>query len=127
MKVQFHRTGERRYAIVVLREGQEPLRMDSAPGYDSLMPHDLQHLIVEQELGIRLGIFGQIAAGGTAGTFHHLHNGTEERSIIFITERIALQPASPAAREKRARRSNKLASKTLCSPSVRPTSAGITG
>ena len=76
MKVQFHRTGERRYAIVVLREGQEPLRMDSAPGYDSLMPHDLQHLIVEQELGIRLGIFGQIAAGGTAGTFHHLHNGT---------------------------------------------------
>lgn len=77
MKVQFHRTGERRYSIVILREGQEPLRMDSAPGYDSLMPHDLQHLIVEQELGIKLGIFGQIASGGTAGTFHHLHDAMD--------------------------------------------------
>lgn len=51
--------------------------MDSAPGYDALMPHDLQHLIVEQELGIQLGIFGQIASGGTAGTFHQFHSETD--------------------------------------------------
>jgi hypothetical protein len=34
------------------------------------MPHDLMHLVVERELGLRHGIFGQLAAGGTAGTFH---------------------------------------------------------
>jgi hypothetical protein len=44
--------------------------MNSAPGYDDLMPHDLQHFIVERTLGIRNGIFGQLAHGGSAGTFH---------------------------------------------------------
>ena len=70
MRVQFHKTATRSYAVVVLREQMEPLRMDAAPGYDELMPHDLQHFIVERELKIRLGIFGQLAAGGDAGTFH---------------------------------------------------------
>ena len=86
MKIQFHRTGEQRYSIVVLREGQESLRMDSAPGFDPLMPHDLQHFIVEQELGIRLGIFGQIASGGTAGTFHHRHD-TMDRAASRVVRR----------------------------------------
>ena len=44
--------------------------MNPAPGYDDRMPHDLLHFVVERELGLRHGIFGQIAAGGTAGTFH---------------------------------------------------------
>jgi hypothetical protein len=44
--------------------------MDPAPGFDPLIPHDLMHLVVESELGLRRGIFGQIANGGTAGTFH---------------------------------------------------------
>jgi hypothetical protein len=44
--------------------------MDPAPGYDPLMPHDLLHLVVEAQLGLTNGIFGQLAAGGTAGTFH---------------------------------------------------------
>ena len=43
--------------------------MEPAPGYDPLLPHDLAHFVVENELGIRGGVFGQIAAGGTAGTF----------------------------------------------------------
>jgi hypothetical protein len=34
------------------------------------MPHDLLHLVVEDALGLRRGIFGQVAAGGHAGTFH---------------------------------------------------------
>jgi len=42
--------------------------MDPAPGYDSLLPHDMAHFVVENELGL-MGVFGQIAAGGTAGTF----------------------------------------------------------
>jgi hypothetical protein len=80
MRVQFHRTAERRYSIVVLREGMDPLRMESAPGFDPLMPHDLQHFVVEQELGIKLGIFGQLAAGGTAGTFHHQHSQHDRKA-----------------------------------------------
>jgi hypothetical protein len=70
MQVEFHRTGEKRYAVVVNRDGLPPLRMDPAPGFDALMPHDMLHFIVEKELGLTKGIFGQIAAGGTAGTFH---------------------------------------------------------
>jgi hypothetical protein len=34
------------------------------------MPHDLLHYVVERELGLRSGIFGQLAKGGRAGTFH---------------------------------------------------------
>lgn len=70
MRVEFHRTGERRYAVVVRRDGLPPLQMNPAPGFDALMPHDLLHFVVEKELGLRRGIFGQIADGGTAGTFH---------------------------------------------------------
>ena len=70
MEVQFHRTGERRYAITIHRKELPPVVMDSAPGYDPIMPHDLLHFVVESELGLRRGIFGQLAAGGHAGTFH---------------------------------------------------------
>jgi hypothetical protein len=52
--------------------------MNPAPGYDPIMPHDLLHLIVESELGLRHGIFGQIAAGGDAGTFHAVPSAGED-------------------------------------------------
>lgn len=38
------------------------VEMNRAPGYDPLMPHDLLHLIVESELGLTRGIFGQLAS-----------------------------------------------------------------
>lgn len=41
--------------------------MNPAPGYDDLVPHDMMHLVVESQLGLERGIFGQLAAGG--GTF----------------------------------------------------------
>jgi hypothetical protein len=44
--------------------------MDPAPGYDKLIPHDMMHLVVESQLGLTRGVFGQLAAGGDAGTFH---------------------------------------------------------
>lgn len=72
MEVRFKRTGERRYAITIFRESHPTIEMNPAPGYDPIMPHDLAHLIVERELGLRRGVFGQIAAGGNAGTFHVL-------------------------------------------------------
>ena len=46
-----------------------PSYMEPAPGYDARMPHDMAHFIVENELGIKGGVFGQLAAGGTARTF----------------------------------------------------------
>jgi hypothetical protein len=70
MEVEFRRTGERQYAVTIIRSGRPTLEMKPAPGYDALMPHDLLHFVVERELGLRQGIFGQLAAGGTAGTFH---------------------------------------------------------
>lgn len=72
MRVEFHKTGERRYGVVILRRDLPDLAMNPVPGFDPLMPHDLLHFLVEQELGLRKGIFGQIALGGTAGTFHEV-------------------------------------------------------
>jgi len=69
MQVRFERTAHRRYAVAVLRTRHGNLRLDPAPGYSDLIPHDLVHFVVEDEFGLRQGIFGQIAAGGNAGTF----------------------------------------------------------
>jgi hypothetical protein len=69
MRVEFHRTGERRYAVVIWRDGETKLEMNPAPGFDPLMPHDLLHFLVEQELGLKKAIFGHVAAGGSAGSF----------------------------------------------------------
>lgn len=64
MNVTFTRTKERGYSLKI--EGPEIATaiMDPAPGYDDRLPHDAAHFIVEKELGIRGGIFGQMAAGG---------------------------------------------------------------
>ena len=65
----FTRTGERRYSVAIDRPGQPRVVMSPAPGYHSYLPHDLVHFTVESEAGIELGVFGQVAAGGSAGTF----------------------------------------------------------
>ncbi len=46
------------------------LVMDPAPGFDPDLPHDMVHFVVEALLGLKGGVFGQIAAGGDAGSFH---------------------------------------------------------
>jgi hypothetical protein len=69
MQVRFERTGQRRYAVAVLRSQHGDLLMDPAPGYSDLIPHDRVHWVAEEEFGLRDGIFGQFAAGGNAGTF----------------------------------------------------------
>ena len=67
MLVIFQRTGRRQYRVEVRRPPFVAVEMNPAPGYDDLMPHDMMHLVVESQLRIERGIFGQIAAGG--GTF----------------------------------------------------------
>lgn len=79
MVVAFIRTGERRYAVRATRDGAATLEMNPAPGFDPLMPHDLQHFIVEKCFGIEAGVFGRLAAGGTANSFHALAEGMTPR------------------------------------------------
>ena len=70
MKVHFIRTGERRYGVRIERDAAPSLVMDPAPGFDPDLPHDMVHFAVEAALGLKTGVFGQIAAGGNAGSFH---------------------------------------------------------
>jgi len=65
--VSFHRTGTRRYAVIVTVTGEPERAMDPAPGYDDDIPHDLVHYVVEAELGFANGVYGSAAQG--AGTF----------------------------------------------------------
>lgn len=69
MKVTFTRTAKRRYRVSVEGPGIVSSWMEPAPGYDERLPHDMAHFVVENELGISGGVFGQIAGGGHAGTF----------------------------------------------------------
>jgi hypothetical protein len=89
MSVTFVRTGVRRYAVRADIGGSERVQMDQAPGYDPLMPHDLQHFIVEKCLGIEGGIFGRLAAGGTAKTFHATVEGGSAREASRIRRKQA--------------------------------------
>lgn len=79
MRVRFKKTGERRYGVFIARGDSPALEMNPAPGFEPLMPHDLLHFLVEQELDLRNGIFGQIADGGSAGTFHQTPSGKSHR------------------------------------------------
>jgi hypothetical protein len=69
MRVHFRKTGERRYGVFVERENAPAMMMHPAPGYDVHLPHDLLHFVAEAEWGIDEAVFGQLAAGGDAGTF----------------------------------------------------------
>jgi hypothetical protein len=68
MRVRFDKTGRRRYGVTVERRQAADVAMHPAPGYDDWLPHDLIHFLVEREVGLRDGIFGQLAAGGDAHT-----------------------------------------------------------
>ena len=99
LEIQFRRTGERRYGVTIHRSGQPPLEMNPAPGYDPWMPHDLLHYIVESELGLRQGIFGQIADGGTAGTFHAVQSSRQNRRETARSRRRETQRGSKLLRQ----------------------------
>lgn len=110
MQVEFHRTGERRYAVVALRDGLPPMQKNPAPGFDALMPHDMLHFIVEKELGLRHGIFGQIADGGTAGTFLPAHdsaqserkNNRNRRTLVERSKKLLDKGEAECAQSERA-------------------------
>jgi hypothetical protein len=63
MRVTFTKTDAKRYTVTVDREVEPALLPRFGPGHDDLVPHDLAHFLVEEQYGIRLGVFGQLAAG----------------------------------------------------------------
>jgi hypothetical protein len=69
MKVEFRKTGKRRYGVWVERTYAPAVLMHPAPGFDEFLPHDLLHFVAEGEWGLDGAVFGQLAAGGDAGTF----------------------------------------------------------
>lgn len=70
MKVTFTKTSPRHYGVFVEGPNIDSSSKSPAPGYDDRLPHDAAHFIAENELGILGGVFGQLAAGGTANTFY---------------------------------------------------------
>ena len=63
MDVSFTKVAGRRYIVKVTRDVGPELAARNGPGYDSYLPHDIVHFVVETEAGIRGGVFGQLAAG----------------------------------------------------------------
>jgi hypothetical protein len=89
MNVTFTRTGERRYRVSVEGLGVVSSFMEPAPGFDTRLPHDMAHFIVENELGITGGVFGQLAAGGFARTFQPADERTRRR-VARRTKQLAV-------------------------------------
>ena len=89
MVVVFRRIHERGYAVEARRSAFPDLQMNPAPGYDQFIPHDMMHMVVEAQLGLSHAIFGQLAAGGTAGTFHPIFTEHEKsREITRVRTRV---------------------------------------
>jgi hypothetical protein len=84
MDVTFARTGKRRYAVEVARTNAPDVVMHPAPGYDDHVPHDLVHFFVETHWGLRDGVYGMLAAGGDAHTFHDLTGDMRERRRMKV-------------------------------------------
>jgi len=90
MILVFRRTGQRRYAVEAQRAGFPDVVMNPAPGFDPRMPHDMMHLVVEAQLGLTRGIFGQLATGGDAGTFHiPAKAGADSRKLARTRKRVS--------------------------------------
>jgi hypothetical protein len=89
MVVVFRRVRERGYAVEARRSDFPDLEMNPAPGYDQLIPHDMMHMVVEAQLGLDQAIFGQLAAGGNAGTFHPIFTEREtSRQVARVRTRV---------------------------------------
>jgi hypothetical protein len=90
MNVTFTKTAERRYRVCVEGPGVISSWMEPAPGYDARLPHDMAHFVVENELGITGGVFGQLAGGGHARTFQP----TDQRASQKLARRGRLLAAT---------------------------------
>jgi hypothetical protein len=67
--VTFTRQTGFRYGVDVSRESGPPARLRVVKLDAEWLPREIAHFLVEREFGLKLGIFGQLAAGGDAGRF----------------------------------------------------------
>jgi hypothetical protein len=67
--VTFTRQTGCRYGVDVIRESGPPARLRVVKSDAEWLPREIAHFLVEREFGLKLGIFGQLAAGGDAGRF----------------------------------------------------------
>lgn len=65
----FTRQTGSRYGVDVIRESGPPARLRVVKLDADWLPGEIAHFVVEREFGLKLGIFGQLAAGGDAGRF----------------------------------------------------------
>jgi hypothetical protein len=67
--VTFTRQAGSRYGVDVIRASGPPARLRVVKLDAEWLPREIAHFLVEREFGLKLGIFGQLAAGGDAGRF----------------------------------------------------------
>jgi hypothetical protein len=67
--VTFTRLTGPRYGVDVIRDSGPPARLRVVKLDAEWLPGEIAHFLVEREFGLKLGIFGQLAAGGDAGRF----------------------------------------------------------
>lgn len=106
MDVIFERVDERRYLIGILRNGKfdvgadVPLRVGVGSPYAGA-PHDLVHFAIEEQLRMKLGIFGQVAAGGDLGFFMPRPEDRKTLRDRKRSKRLAIDGREDAARSER--------------------------
>jgi hypothetical protein len=69
VKIEFHKGEERRYRALLHRPDGCVVAFDGGAynrvgGPAAELPHDIAHLVVEEELGLRSGVWGVLVAGG---------------------------------------------------------------
>src|SRR5690349_12953644 len=72
VKVEFHKGEQRRYRAILHRPDGCDVAFDGGAynrvgGPAGELPHDIAHLVVEEELGLRFGVWGVLVAGGMFG------------------------------------------------------------
>jgi hypothetical protein len=98
MRVTFTKLDAKRYEVSVEREQGPALVPRPGPGQDARMPHDVEHFLVEEQFGITLGVFGQLAAGGS-GIFYPAPDDNTSRAKQRA-ERIAALGRADMARSE---------------------------
>ncbi len=100
MRIVFTKGPGTSYDIAVHRETGAALAPRNGPGGHPYLPHDLVHFLVEAEAGIKLGVYGRLAAGDN-GLFWPA-DPTERNKAARRRESKPMQP-SPQAQADMAR------------------------
>ena len=113
LEIDFYKGATRRYRSVLHRADGVDIELDGGSynkigGAAGEVPHDIAHLVVEEELGLERGVWGVLAAGGLF------------RGASVVAGRQRPTPRGEAARSCRRRSSS--STRPRCSPGRSATS-----